>query len=428
MAEPSVSPSPQSLRALDWLNFFLADVRTGVGPFLAIYLATRGWNAQAVGMALTVGGLAGVLSQAPAGALVDAIRSKRALIAGAVVLIAVGAVSLASWPAPLLVLATQTVLGMAGSVLGPAVAAVTLGLVGHRRMAERVGRNHRFDSAGNLAAAAACGLIGYAVSPHAIFWLAAALAIPALCAARRVRSAEIDYARARGAVRVAEVQPESIAALVRDRRLLLFASCAVLFHFANAAMLPLLGEMLSVGKDHEAPLFMSACVMVTQGVVALIAPWVGHRADTWGRKPLLLLGFGVLPVRGLLYTLTASPLLLIAIQVLDGIGVAIFGVVSLLVIADLTQGSGRFNLAQGAVGAAVGVGASLSNAVAGTIVHWYGYPAGFLSLAAVAVGATAILSLGLPETRGGSPGGALPRSVDVSTMSLRMEHTPERAP
>jgi len=399
MTEPSVSPSPQSLRALDWLNFFLADVRTGVGPFLAIYLATRHWNAQAVGMVLTVGGLAGVLSQAPAGALVDAVRSKRALIAAGVVLIAGGAVSLASWPAPLLVLATQVILGMTGSVLGPAVAAVTLGLVGRRRMAARVGRNHRFDSAGNLAAAAACGLVGYAVSTHAIFWLAAVLAIPALCAVRRIRAGEIDYARARGAAHAREVQPESIRELIQDRRLLLFAGCAVLFHFANAAMLPLLGEMLSVGKDHQAPLFMSACVMVTQGVVALIAPWVGHRADTWGRKPLLLLGFGVLPLRGLLYTLTVSPLLLVSIQVLDGIGVAIFGVVSLLVIADLTDGTGRFNLAQGAIGGAVGIGASLSNAVAGSIVHWYGYSAGYLSLTGIAAGAMALLWMGVTETR-----------------------------
>src|SRR5947209_16858877 len=153
MTEPSASPSAQSLQALDWLNFFLADVRTGVGPFLAIYLATQHWNEQAVGIALTVGGLGGVLSQAPAGALVDAAKSKRAFIVGAVSLIGAGAVALASGAPGPMVIATQLMLGVAGSVLGPAVAAVTLGLVGHELMAQRVGRNHRFDSAGNLAAA-----------------------------------------------------------------------------------------------------------------------------------------------------------------------------------------------------------------------------------------------------------------------------------
>jgi MFS family permease len=182
MTERSASPSAQSLRALDWLNFFLADVRTGVGPFLAIYLATQHWNEQAVGVALTVGGLAGVLGQGPAGAVVDAVTSKRALIAGAIVLIAGGALALASWPARSLVMAVQIVLGVTGSVLGPAMAAVTLGLVGLRRMAERVGRNHRFDSAGNLTAAGACGIVGYALSGRAIFLFAAILVVPALWA------------------------------------------------------------------------------------------------------------------------------------------------------------------------------------------------------------------------------------------------------
>jgi MFS family permease len=414
------------LRALDWLNFFLADVRTGVGPFLAIYLVTRHWDAQRIGVALTIGGLAGVLSHVPAGALVDAVRSKRALIAGAIALIAAGAVSLASWPAPMLVLTTQAVLGMTGSLLAPAVVAVTLGLVGHRRMAERVGRNHRFDSAGNLAAAAVCGLVGYLLSSQAIFWLAAALALPALWAVARIHAGEIDHGRARGGTGATSA-PEPIRALAGDRRLLLFAASAVLFHFANAAMLPLLGEMLAAGKDHEAPLFMSACVMVTQGVVALLAPSVGRRAEARGRKPLLLLGFGVLPLRGLLYVLTARPLWLVSIQVLDGIGVAIFGVVSVLVIADLTDGTGRFNLAQGAIGAAVGIGASLSNVVAGSLVHWYGFPAGFLSLAGIAAVATALIFVGLPETRP-SARVARSRGAESGAVLIHAGHVVERAP
>ena len=399
MTPPSVRPSRSSLQALDWLNFFLADVRTGVGPFLAIYLATQHWNEQAVGIALTVGGLAGVLSQAPAGALVDAAKSKRALIVGAVSLIGAGAVALASGAPGQMVIATQLMLGVAGSVLGPAVAAVTLGLVGHELMAQRVGRNHRFDSAGNLAAAAACGLVGYVFSNRAIFWFAAILALPALWALRGIRADEISYARARGAPEQSGTSPQRLGVLMKNRRLLLFAGCAVLFHFANAAMLPLLGEMLAAGKDRHASLFMSACVMVTQAVVALVAPWVGPRAEPWGRRPLLLLGFSVLPIRGLLYTLTATPLLLISIQVLDGIGVAIFGVVSILVIADLTEGSGRFNVSQGAIGMAVGIGASLSNAVAGSIVHRFGYSAGFLSLAGIAALATIILWRSMVETR-----------------------------
>lgn len=145
-------------------------------------------------------------------------------------------------------------------------------------------------------------------------------------------------------------------------------------------------------------LFMSACVVTTQLVVTLLASWSGRKAGTWGRKPLLLIAFGVLPIRAVLYTLTTKTVLLVAIQVLDGVGVAIFGVVSVLVIADLTRGTGRFNLSLGAITTAVGIGASLSQSIAGSIVHHMGFRAGFLFLAAVALAAFAILYLFLPET------------------------------
>lgn len=287
-------------------------------------------------------------------------------------------------------------------MIGPSVAAVTLGLVGHSQMAERVGRNHRFDSAGNVIAAAMMGFVGYVLSNRAIFYLAAGLAIPALLALGQIRSNEIDYARARGAIDHGRLRAERFAGFIKNKRLLTFAGCAILFHFANAAMLPLLGQMLATGKSGQSSLFMSACIIVTQCVVALTAPWVGRLAETWGRKPLLLIGFGVLPLRGLLYTLTASPSLQISIQVLDGIGAAVFGVVSVLVIADVTYGTGRFNFAQGAVGTAVGIGASLSNAFAGTIAHRFGYSASFLSLAGVTVCATIILWLAMAETKPGT--------------------------
>jgi MFS family permease len=165
-------------------------------------------------------------------------------------------------------------------------------------------------------------------------------------------------------------------------------------------MLPLLGEMLAKGHGRTSMMFMSACVVTTQFVVVLLASWVGRMAGSWGRKPLLLIAFAVLPVRGILYTLTHDTGLLVAIQVLDGVAAAIFGVVSVLVIADLTQGTGRFNVTQGAIAAAVGIGASLSQVIAGSIVHHFGNNAGFLFLASIAVVALVILFLFMPETRG----------------------------
>jgi MFS family permease len=187
--------------------------------------------------------------------------------------------------------------------------------------------------------------------------------------------------------------------LFRDRPLVIFLVCAVMFHFANAAMLPLLGELLAKGQGRSSMLFMSACVVTTQFVITLLASWSGQKAGTWGRKPLLLIAFGVLPIRGILYTLTSNTELLVAIQVLDGIGAGIFGVVSVLVIADLTRGTGRFNLTLGAITTAVGIGASLSQVIAGGIVHRMGSHAGFLFLAAVASAAFAILYFLMPETR-----------------------------
>jgi len=187
--------------------------------------------------------------------------------------------------------------------------------------------------------------------------------------------------------------------LLKDRPLVIFLICAVMFHFANAAMLPLLGELLAKGKGRGSMMFMSACVVTTQMVITLLAAWAGRTAGTWGRKPLLLIAFGVLPVRAVLYTLTSNTVALVAIQILDGVGAGIFGVVSVLVIADLTRGSGRFNLTLGAITTAVGVGASCSQVIAGSIVHHFGSNAGFLFLAGVAAVAFFILYVFMPETR-----------------------------
>ena len=393
-------PSPRTLRGLDWLNFFLADVQTGVGPFLAMYLAGYGWDEERVGLALTAGGIAGILTQTPVGALVDHSRSKRALLLAGVLAMAAGAWLIALFPSLWPVLVGQVVIGGTSSVFIPTLCAISLGVVGRKAFDARQGRNQTFNSAGNVTAAVLMGLIGYFIANREIFFFVIALSVPTLLALRLIQPQDIDYELARGAQDgdVAH-KPAPLRALLEDRPLVVFLVCAVLFHFANAAMLPLLGEMLSKGKGRSSMLFMSACVVTTQTVIALFASWSGRKAGTWGRKPLLLLAFGVLPVRGVLYTLTHDAALLIAIQVLDGVGAGIFGVVSVLVIADLTRGTGRFNLTLGAITTAVGTGASLSQVVAGAIVHHFGFRVGFLFLAGVAAAGFALLLFLMPETR-----------------------------
>ena len=394
------TPAKPTLRGLDWLNFFLADVQTGVGPFLAIYLSKYGWNEQLVGTALSVGGIAGIAAQTPAGALVDRIHSKRALIAAGVLALAAGALVMAILPTLWPVIMAQVLIGASSSIFIPAICAISLGIVGHRLFDRRQGRNQTFNSAGNVVAAVSMGLIGYFLSDRGIFFFVVALAVPTLWALRTIRARDIDYDVARGA------QPSRpgngtahIAQLLRNRDLVIFLVCAVMFHFANAAMLPLLGEMLAKGHGRASMMFMSACVITTQVVITFLASWSGAKAGDWGRKPLLLIAFLVLPIRGVLYTMTDNVTALIAIQILDGVGAGIFGVVSVLVIADLTEGTGRFNLALGAITTAVSIGASLSQAIAGGIVHHFGYRIGFLFLAAVAAMAFAVLYFYMPETR-----------------------------
>ena len=399
--ENETTPSRRTLRGLDWLNFLLADIQTGVGPFLAIYLAGYKWNEERVGVALTVGGIAGILTQTPAGALVDRLRSKRALIATGVIALALGAMLIAFAPTLWPVMSAQFLIGGTSSIFGPSICAVTLGIVGRAAFDVRQGRNQAFNSAGNVIAAVSMGLLGYFVSNRSIFFFVAVLAMPTILVLLLIRPVEIDYEIARGADDGEKGgQAESIRVLFQDRPLVIFLICAVMFHFANAAMLPLLGEMLAKGHGRSSMMFMSACVVTTQLVITLLAGWTGQKAGSWGRKPLLLIAFGALPVRGVLYTLTHNTDTLVAIQILDGVAAGIFGVVSVLVVADLTQGTGRFNLTLGAISTAVGSGASLSQVIAGSIVRHFGYNAGFLFLAAIASAAFGTLYFLMPETRG----------------------------
>jgi predicted MFS family arabinose efflux permease len=253
------SPSRRTLRGLDWLNFFLADVQTGVGPFLAIYLAGHLWDEERVGLALAIGGFAGVLAQTPAGALVDFLRSKRALIASGVAALATGALLIALFPSLWPVMASQLLIGGTSSLFIPAICAISLGLVGHAAFDARQGRNQTFNSAGNVTAAVLMGLIGYFISNRSVFFFVVALAVPTIATLFLVNPAEIDYQLARGAKEgEAGGKAVSVWQLFKDHPLVIFLVCAVLFHFANAAMLPLLGEQLAKGRGRSSMLFMSA--------------------------------------------------------------------------------------------------------------------------------------------------------------------------
>jgi MFS family permease len=398
---PPPTPSRQSLRGLDWFIFFLADVQTGFGPFVAVYLTTQKWTQVEIGFVLSIGGLVGLIGQMPGGAIVDAARSERLVAGLAVATIGASALAYAAWPIFPVVVAAATLHAAASCVLGPAIAAISLGLVGPLAIGERLGRNARFASLGNGMAAAVMGTCGYLLSSRSVFLVTFILAIPTLLALARIREREIDAARAHGAVirEVADVNATSVLSLVRRRPLLIFAGSILLLQLANAAMLPIMAGVVTTRSSQWAPVLIAACIIVPQAIVALASPSVGSLAQKWGRRPLLLLGFAALAIRGTLFAVVNDPYLLVAVQVFDGITAAVFSVMVPLIVADVAFGSGRFNLAQGIVGTATGIGASLSTVLAGYISDKFGSSAAFFGLAAVAAAGLALIWFVMPETR-----------------------------
>lgn len=388
-------------RPLDWLNFLLADVRGGVGPFLAIYLmSSEHWDAGSIGIVLSIGGIATVAAQGPAGGLVDSIRWKRTLIAVAATAVAAAAIVMALVPRFWPVAIAQGVNGVADAVFPVAISAISLGIVGRKAFTRRIGRNEAWNHAGNAVTAIAAGVAGYLIAPGAVLWIAAALAVASVYAVHRIDARAIDHDVARGEEEGADGAPQTLKILFENKSLLWFTAAITMFHFANAAMLPLAGEKLSQGHPQASPLFMASCIIAAQLVMTPMAILVGRKADAWGRKPLFLAGFAALPLRGLLFSFADDPISIIAIQLLDGVGAGIFGALFFIVVADFTRGTGRYNLAQGASAACWGLGAALSNGVAGMIVASAGFTAAFAFLAACALGAFAIFLFAVPESQG----------------------------
>ncbi|MCJ2010221.1 MFS transporter [Methylobacterium sp. WL30] len=422
-------PSAKTLRGLDALNFFLADVRDGLGPYLAIYLIAvrgpdQGWNEATTGLIMTIAGIAGLIAQTPAGMLIDGTNAKRAVVIAAALAVTASCLALPFIGNFYLVAATQSVAGVAGAIFPPALAAITLGIVGPKMFSRRIGRNEGFNHAGNAVSAALAGGLAYFFGPVVVFWLMGALAVCSIGAMLLVPARAIDDDLARGMTKEQDVAeedaPSGFATLLKNKPLVLFAGLCALFHLSNAAMLTSVGQLLThlSGKDHATSL-IAVCIVAAQCVMVPVAMFVGAKADAIGRKPIFLAAFGVLALRGVLYTLSDNPFWLVGVQLLDGVGAGVYGALFPVVVADLTRGGGRFNAAQGAVATAQGLGAAFSATFAGLIIVSAGYSAAFLALAATAgLGFVLYLAL-MPETRdataiGGRPDGGLPAAMPAT--------------
>jgi MFS family permease len=384
------------------LNFFLADVRDGLGPYLAIYLlAVHKWDPASIGFVMTLAGIAALVTQAPAGALIDRTHSKRLMVVVAALLVTAGCLVLPFIQDFTWVAISQSISAIAGSIFAPAIAAISLGITGPKAFTRRTGRNETWNHAGNAFAALLAGGFSWLYGPVAVFYLMAFMAVASIVAVSFVDPKAINHDVARGfsADHSSHGEhPSGINVLLHNRPLLMFAICCGLFHLANAAMLPMVSQKLSQIDLSLATPLTSACIVAAQLVMVPVAWLVGAKADSWGRKPLLLAGFIILPLRGVLYVLSDNPYWLVAVQLLDGIGAGAFGVLMPLMVKDLTHGTGRFNVSLGAISTVFGLGAALSNGLAGWVVGSAGYNAAFLTLAAIAGVAFVLLWLTVPET------------------------------
>ncbi len=390
--------------SLDAINFLLADVRGALGPYLNVFLVTqRHWSQSEVGLVTMIGGLLGLAVQTPIGGAIDETRAKRGAIVLALAVLGIGAVIIFAWPSFWPVVIANSLMAIVGDVFGPAVAALTLGLYARKQLARRMGRNSAFDHAGNVAIAVVAAAVGYAFSQRAVFLLVPIFAVLAGIAVLSIPAEAIDLARARDLDQQPDAtrrsaDPTGYGILFRSRPLLIFGLCVMLFHLANAALLPLVGQKLAAAFPKEATAMMSACIVAAQAIMLPIALLVGRTADSWGRKPLFLAGFAILPVRAVLYTFSDNSFWLIGVQLLDGVGAGVFGALTPLVIADIMRGTGRYNLALGAIATMQGIGASLSGLAAGVIVDHFGYSATFLTLGAAALVAVIVFAIWMPET------------------------------
>ena len=404
MPDPADIPGPADLNSarasggLDWFNLFVANIQTGFGPFIAVYLSSQSWTQTSIGLALSIGTVSSMVSQVPAGAIVDLMPNKTRVAAFSVVIFTISALMFAIHPIALFVYLAEILHGISSCTLGPAIAAMSLVIAGRFGMGVRLGRNARYSAIGNGMGAALMGACGQYVSERAVFFLTAALTLPALFTLLPLRRAAVAHDELLPARRAPGAARLNYWRVLADRRLLIFCACAMLFTFANAPMLMLISGTLTA-RGTNPSLLIAACIVLPQIIVAFASPAVGRFAERYGRRIVLMVGFSMLPLRCLCFAATQNPTLLVAVQVFDGVAGACFGIMVPLIVSDVAGRSGHFNLSLGAVGFGIGIGGTLSTPAAGWLADHFGTRMAFFALLAVGVLALLLVALVMPETR-----------------------------
>jgi MFS family permease len=385
-----------SLFALNALNFFMADVAGGLGPFLGVFLQAQHWSPAEIGVVMTIGGIAGMAVTTPLGALVDRTRAKRAIVVAAAVAITLASIAILLRTGFVVVAGAQVVNGMAGAAVGPAIAAITLGLVHQRGYPHQLGRNGAFNHSGNVAAAALAGTAGYFFGLGAVFVVLAIMAGFSVVATLRIDPRAIDHRAARGAARKDDAPVANFAVLLRSKELMVLGATLTLFHLGNAAMLPLLGQAVVARGGSDPSAYTAATIIVAQATMVPMALFAARLAEERGYWLVFLLALIALPIRGATASLVTGPWGLGPVQILDGVGAGILGVAVPGLVARILAGTGHVNAGLGVVMTLQGVGAALSTTVGGLFAQRLGYSAAFLALGAIAAAALALWLLARP--------------------------------
>jgi MFS family permease len=389
--ENGAGAKPPVIAALQSLNFFMADMQAGIGPFLGVFLLAHGWESGLIGTVMTIGGIAGMVMTTPAGAMIDATTNKRAyvIIPGIFTVLASAIIlySQSFW----LVAASQVATAIAGAAIVPAVTGITLGIVHQAGFNRQNGRNQAFNHAGNMVGGALSGFLGWQFGFFAVFMLMAFFGILSIISVLVIPKKAIDDHVARGASDDGSREPVSAwRVLFECKPLLVLAAALALFHLGNAAMLPLYGLAVVSGQEGNGAGFVAMTIVVAQAVMigaSLVAMRMAEKEGYW---LVLLISFLALPVRGVIAASLITDWGVFPVQALDGVGAGLQSVAVPGLVARILNGTGRVNVGQGAVMTVQGIGASLSPAIGGWIAQELGYPAAFIILGSFAVGSIVI--------------------------------------
>ncbi|SEL00650.1 Major Facilitator Superfamily protein [Kosakonia sacchari] len=378
--------SLRSLRALCLTSFFIADVRDGLGPFLGIFLTQRHWQPDDIGLLMTLGGVAGLLATLPAGFITDTSKNKRTLLALLCIMITASTFLLWFSQENAVVALSQIVSGICAAFVGPLITGITLGLTGQRGFNAQMGKNEAFNHGGNFFTALIAGGIAWYWGVGGIFLLMACTTVLTLCALLAIRSQDIDNDAARGIPSSVPQPLPGLSVLTQNRALLITGLTLMLFHLANAALLPMLSMRIAAAPGAMNPgLYAAATVIISQAVMIPVAIWVARRIDKYGYWRLIMLALLIMPLRAALAASTAAPLMMVPVQILDGAAAGILGVVVPGFIVALLCDSGHVNAGQSVVMLMQGVGASMSPALTGTIAGNYSFATAFSVLSAIAL-------------------------------------------